>query len=223
MAAGQHTFTVHDSEVLVESPILGLRRDEVEMPGGKRSYREIVEHFGAVAIVAHRINASTGASEIAMVKQYRHCVGQRLWELPAGILDVAHEPELTCAQRELEEEAGLAAESWGVLVDLVTSPGFCEEAVRVFLAEDLREIARPEATDEEADMAFRWMGLDEATAMIFRGEVVNSIAIAGILSAREVLSGRATARPVDTPFEFRPRHLAERRIAQGVEPDMKRI
>lgn len=222
MAAGQHTFKVHGSEILVDSPILGVRRDQVEMPGGAISRREIVEHFGAVAVVAHRVD-ERGEDEIAMVKQYRHCVMQRLWELPAGILDIAHEPELDCAKRELEEEAGLAAGSWGVLVDLVTSPGFCEEAVRVFLAEDLRDIPRPESTDEEADMAFQWVRLEDAQAMIFRGEIVNSIAIAGIMTASAVLSGQAEVRPVETPFEFRPTHLAKRRIEQGIQPDMKRL
>ena len=89
------------------------------MPGGGLADREIVEHFGAVAVVA-----LDKENRLIMVEQYRHSVRQRLLELPAGLLDIAGEDELEAAQRELAEEAGLAAQDWGVLVDLVTSPGF---------------------------------------------------------------------------------------------------
>lgn len=121
-----HDFKVLDSQLLVEAPIIALRRDEVVMPGGVSASREVVEHLGAVAVVA-----VDSDERIAMVYQYRHSVGKRLWELPAGLLDVRGEDELTGAQRELQEEAGLSAQTWSVLTDLVTSPGFCEEAVRV--------------------------------------------------------------------------------------------
>lgn len=214
----RHEFTVTGTELLAESPILALRRDQVTMPGGSTAHREIVEHFGAVAVVA-----LNGAGEVAVVEQYRHAVGRRLLELPAGLLDMAGEDELRCAKRELVEEAGLEAKQWSVLVDLVTSPGFAEEAVRVFLARDLREVERPPAEEEEADMALSWMPLDVARGAVMRGEVVNSIAIAGILAASEVIAGRATPRPTDTPFELRPASLANRREAAGVTPDMKRI
>ena len=144
-----HEFTVTASEVLLDAPIIAVRRDRVIMPGGKEAAREIVEHFGAVAVVALDDNG-----RVAMVEQYRHSVGERLLELPAGLLDMHEEDELACAQRELQEEAGLAADEWGVLVDLVTSPGFAEEAVRVFLARGLSEVDQPEAEHEEADMGF---------------------------------------------------------------------
>mgnify|MGYP002759404958 FL=1 len=146
-SAQRHQFKVTDSELLIDAPILALRRDTVTMPGGTTATREVVEHFGAVAVVAVDEN-----DRIAMVEQYRHTVGRRLWELPAGLLDFDGEDALTTAKRELVEEAGLEAENWSVLVDLVTSPGFAEEAVRVFLATGLSETERPEAEDEEADM-----------------------------------------------------------------------
>lgn len=209
-----HEFTVTGSELLAQSPILALRRDRVEMPGGKVANREIVEHFGAVAVVA--LNE---AGEIAVVEQYRHAVRRRLLELPAGLLDMSGEDELTCAKRELVEESGLEAGNWAVLVDLVTSPGFAEEAVRVFLARNLREVPRPPAEDEEADMTVRWLPLEQARDAVLRGKIVNSIAIAGVLAASEVAAGRATPRSVDTPFEYRPTSLAKRRTG----PDLKRI
>lgn len=214
----RHEFTVTDSELLVDAPILALRRDTVTMPGGTTAKREVVEHFGAVAVVA--VNAD---ERIAMVEQYRHTVGRRLWELPAGILDFAGEPALTTAQRELVEEAGLEAGEWSVLVDIVTSPGFAEEAVRIYLASDITQVDRPEGEDEEADMEFAWVPLADARAAVFDGTITNSIAIAGILSASEVLAGRARARSTDTPFELRPTHMADRRQAQGIAPDMKQI
>lgn len=213
-----HSFAVTESAVLVDAPIIALRRDRVVMPGGVEANREIVEHFGAVAIAA-----IDDHGRIALVEQYRHSVKRRLLELPAGILDVHGEEELATAQRELQEEAGLAASEWGVLVDLVTSPGFAEEAVRVFIARGLTEVARPEAEHEEADMSLQWMDLDDARAAVLRGEIVNSIAVAGILAASEVAAGRASARDTSTPFDLRPVSLAARRAEQGIVPDMKRI
>ncbi|AWB83969.1 NUDIX domain-containing protein [Corynebacterium liangguodongii] len=211
-----HEYTVTKSQLLVDAPILALRRDTVTMPTGVSADREIVEHLGAVAIVA-----LDGEGRIAMVEQYRHSVGRRLQELPAGILDVAGETELECAKRELREEAGLAAGDWGVLLDLVTSPGFAEEAVRVFLARDLSEVQRPEAEDEEAEMTLEWVDLDEARARVFAGAVTNSIAIAGILAACAVRDGVARPLGVDTPFELRPTSMARRRIGHG--SDLKKF
>lgn len=214
---GTHQFDVLDSELLHESPILALRRDTLAMPGGGTGRREIVEHFGAVAVVAEQ------DGEIALVRQYRHSVQARLWELPAGILDIDGEDELVTARRELAEEAGLAAARWGILCDLVTSPGFCEETVRVYLARDLHEVDRGEVEHEEADMTFSWTPVEEARAMVLRGEIINSIAVAGIMTAAEVLAGRGETRPVDTPNPWRPQALAARRRDAGVGPDLKKM
>lgn len=214
---GQHIFRVTHSEVLLDAPIIAVRRDRLVMPGGHESNREIVEHFGAVAIVAF------DGKNIAMVRQYRHCVQDRLWELPAGILDVADEDPLVCAQRELMEEAGQQAHTWHLLTDLVCSPGFCEEAVRIYLARDLESVKRPEADDEEADMQLEWIPIDKAHGMIHRGEIVNSIALAGIMVALDIVAGRCTPRSVDEPFTLRPQSLARRRKAAGLGADMKRL
>ncbi|MFS0470109.1 NUDIX domain-containing protein, partial [Corynebacterium striatum] len=162
-----HDFEVVGSELLLDAPIIAVRRDEVVMPGGTTAFREVVEHFGAVAIVA-----IDDAERIAMVDQYRRSVDRRLWELPAGLLDIKGEDELTGARRELQEEAGLAAQDWSVLADIITSPGFCEEAVRVFLARDLSEAPRLAAEgDEEADMGFAWVALDDAVDQVISGEI----------------------------------------------------
>ncbi|MEJ5927350.1 NUDIX hydrolase [Corynebacterium sp. H128] len=212
-----HNFEVKSSELLLDSPIIAVRRDEVVMPGGEVASREIVEHFGAVAIFAW------DGEQVPLVRQWRQCVQKRLWELPAGILDVADEDPLECARRELQEEAGLAASDWSLVVDLVSSPGFCEEAIRVYLATGLTEIERPEPEHEEADMELRWFSLDEAVEMVLSGEVENGIAIAAIMTAAHLLRTSRPGRSVAEPFALRPNSLPRRRKAAGLRADMKRI
>ncbi|NED60990.1 NUDIX hydrolase, partial [Streptomyces sp. SID10244] len=140
----QHAFTVRGTRTVYDGAILTLRVDEVEMPGGRVAEREVVEHFGAVAVVAR-----DARGRIAMVRQYRHPIGRRLLELPAGLLDAGPgETPLAAAQRELAEEVDLAAEHWQVLVDLDLSPGFTDEALRLYLAQDLRGLEASERHDE---------------------------------------------------------------------------
>lgn len=218
-AQGSHEFQVVGSELLVDAPIIGVRRDQVTMPGGGVAAREVVEHFGAVAVVAY----DEATESIAMVHQYRHSVGERLWELPAGLLDFAGEDPLTTARRELVEEAGLEAHRWESLVDVATSPGFCDEASRVFLARELTSVTRPDGEDEEADMSLSWVPLTDARQAALHGEVVNSIAVAGIFAAAEVINRGAAPRPADAPFRLRPQRLAGRRQEAGIVPDMKKL
>jgi ADP-ribose pyrophosphatase len=178
------------------------------MPGGHVAKREVIEHYGAVGIVA-----LDDENNVALVYQYRHPIGRRLWELPAGLLDLGGEaPHLTAA-RELEEEAGLAASDWRVLADLVSTPGFTDESVRVYLATGLTDVGRPEAHDEEADLTLKWCPLDEAVRMVFAGEIVNSLAVAGILAAHSV-EDRSALRSVDAPWIDRPHALAQRKAGK---------
>jgi ADP-ribose pyrophosphatase len=205
----EHDFEIAHSETVYVGNILALRADEVRMPGGTTARREVVEHFGAVAIAAVDDDGN-----IALVYQYRHPVGRRLWELPAGLLDMGGEPPHLTAVRELQEEAGLAAAQWRVLVDLVSSPGFSDECVRVFLATGISEIGRPAAHDEEADLIVKRVPLSEAVRMVLSGEIVNSIAVAGILAvhAHGVRDGGAESlRPVDAEWTDRPRAFARRK------------
>ncbi|ORB75290.1 NUDIX domain-containing protein [Mycobacterium scrofulaceum] len=205
----EHVFETASSETLYTGKIFALRSDHVRMPGGATAVREVVEHYGAVAIVA--VNEH---NDIAMVYQYRHAFGRRLWELPAGLLDVAGEPPQQTAARELQEEVGLRAGTWRVLVDLNSAPGFSDESVRVYLATELTEVARPEAHHEEADMTMRWIPVAEAVRRVFTGEIVNSIAIAGILAAHAVTEGVAEPRPVDSPWPDKPTAFAARKAAR---------
>jgi 8-oxo-dGTP pyrophosphatase MutT (NUDIX family) len=143
-AGPAHEFPVEASERLYAGRVMALRSDRVVMPGGRVATREIVEHPGAVAVAA--LDAD---DRLMMIHQYRHAVRRRLWELPAGLLDVAGEDPLAAARRELVEEAGLAAEHWSVLLDIVPSPGFSDESIRVYLARGVSEVGRPAGGDVE--------------------------------------------------------------------------
>ncbi len=200
----EHEFDTVSSETVYVGKILALRLDEVAMPGGGTARREVVEHFGAVAVVA--LDEDT----VTLVYQYRHAVGRRLWELPAGLIDVAGEDIRLAAARELEEETGLVAADWSVLVDVISAAGFCDESVRVYLATGLTDVSRAGGHDEEADLQVHRLPLSEAVAMVYRGEIVNSLAIAGILAAHGVRQGVARPRPVDAPWPDRPSRFAAR-------------
>jgi ADP-ribose pyrophosphatase len=204
-----HVFETASSETLYTGKIFALRSDRVRMPGGKVVTREIVEHFGAVAVVAMDDDGN-----IPMVYQYRHAFGRRLWELPAGLLDVDGEAAHLTAARELMEEAGLKAKEWTVLVDLDSTPGFSDESVRVYLATGLTQVDRPDAHDEEADMTLEWFPLADAAHEVLSGKVVNGIAVAGILAAHAVTTGFARPRPVDSPWQDKPTAFAARKAAQ---------
>jgi len=205
----EHVFETTSSETLYTGKIFALRRDQVRMPGGKDVTREVVEHFGAVAVVAMDDDCN-----IPMVYQYRHALGRRLWELPAGLLDVHGEAAHLTAARELQEEAGLQARTWRVLVDLDSTPGFSDESVRVYLATELSEVGRPDAHDEEADMTLQWYPLAEVARKVLSGEIVNAIAVAGILAAHAVTTGLLQPRPVDSPWTDKPTAFAARKAAQ---------
>lgn len=204
---GSHEFTVRDSRVAYDGAILTLRVDDVEMPGGRVAVREVVEHHGAVAVVAR-----DDAGRIAMVRQYRHPIGRRLLELPAGLLDGGPgETPLAAAQRELAEEVDLAADFWNVLVDLDLSPGFTDEALRLYLAEGLHHLDAAERRDEEADMSVEWMALDDAVRLVLSGEIVNATSVAGILAVVAADTRGIGLRDVTAPWTDQPTALTERR------------
>ncbi|WP_328610977.1 NUDIX hydrolase [Amycolatopsis sp. NBC_00345] len=206
---GKHEFTVAGSRVVHIGRVVGLRIDDVVMPGGETAAREVVEHLGAVAILA-----LDAGGAVTMVHQYRHPLGHRLWELPAGLIDHVGEEPVEAAKRELVEEAGLAAGDWATLVDVAASPGFTDEVVRVFLARDVSDVDREVLGEEEADLVVRKFPLADAVAMALSGELVNGATVSGVLAAHAVVTGAARTRPADAPWRDRPTRFARRR-AEG--------
>jgi 8-oxo-dGDP phosphatase len=175
-------WPVHDSVVLAREHIVTVRRDAVELPDGVVVGREVVEHPGAVAILA-----LDDEDRVLMIRQYRHPVGATLWEIPAGLRDVAGEPLVETARRELLEEAGCRAATWHVLVDYASSPGITTERLRVFLARSLTVVPTAEREyvpeHEEAYLTTAWVPLADAVKGILAGELHNGVAMVGILSA----------------------------------------
>lgn len=180
-------------------PIFTVYTDEVTMSGGGTAHRDVVVNKNAVGVVA-----LDEVGRVVLIKQYRHPVGKQLWELPAGLRDVAGEDPVVGAARELGEEADLRAARWDLLADLHLSPGFSAETIRLFLARDLSPVPDAERhtrEDEEADIEIAWVELDEAVAMVLRGEILNAAAVGGLLAAARARDdGWATLRPADTPL-----------------------
>jgi ADP-ribose pyrophosphatase len=198
-------FATVSSRIVYTGHVLRLRVDEVRMPGGEVKVREVVEQPGAVGVVA-----LDDDGWVVLIRQYRHPIGDRLVELPAGLLDVPGEKANRTAARELAEEVALTAGRWDVLVDLRNSPGLSTEAVRVFLARDLAPVPdadRYVGTDEETDLDVHRMPLDEAVAAVFTGDIQNSLAVAGLLAAAYARNHDwATLRPADSAWPARPDH-----------------
>jgi 8-oxo-dGTP pyrophosphatase MutT (NUDIX family) len=176
-----------------------LVTDEVRLPDDVLVRRDVVVHPGAVGILA-----LDDSDRVVLIRQYRHPVGAELWELPAGLLDVAEEGPLEAARRELFEEAHLVADEWHVLLDLYSSPGMSSEVVRVYLARQLHivpESDRHMQTEEEADMPSRRVALTDACAWALGGQLHNAMAVAGLLAAdRSRQQGWASLRPADTAW-----------------------
>ncbi|POM23894.1 ADP-ribose pyrophosphatase [Actinomadura rubteroloni] len=198
-------WRVTESVRAFEGPIFAIRRDRVVMPasgGGTEAVgRDVVEHQGSVAVLA-----LDAADRVLLLRQYRHAVGARLWEIPAGLRDVPGEPLRDLAARELLEESGYRAGRWDTLVDVYPSPGMSDERSRVFLARDLAEVPADEIdferVHEEADMPVVWVPLADAVRKVLAGEIHNALAVQGILAAHAFRGGAAGAlRPADAPEE----------------------
>jgi len=143
---------------------------------------------------------------VLMIRQYRHPVNHLLWEIPAGLRDVAGEPLLVTAQRELLEEAGYRARDWRVLADYYSSPGFTTERLRVFLARDLALVPPAERDfvpeDEETQLLVAWLPLDEAVGKVLAGDLHNGAAAVALLAGYAARSqGYDRLRPADAPEE----------------------
>ncbi len=180
--------------------VIKVRTDRVRMPDGNGGQeiatRDVVGHPGAVGVVA-----LDDQDRVLLINQYRHPVGYRLWEVPAGLRDKAGEPTWTNARRELAEEAGYQADEWHLLLDYLSSPGFSDERIRVFLARGLSPVELDfDRVHEEADMPVEWVPLDHAVAKVLAGDIHNGLAVIGILAAHAArAAGFQALRPADAP------------------------
>ena len=150
---------------------IGVRVDEVERSDGHRTTREIVEHPGAVAMLAW------DGDRLALVRQWRHATGQVLLEIPAGTLEPGEQPAET-ARRELAEEVGLAAATWVEGPRFYTAPGFCTELMHLYLATGLAEASADADADELLEPS--WLALPDALASIDDGRIIDAKSIVGI-------------------------------------------
>lgn len=161
------------SRRIYEGRIVKLRVDTIELPDGRTSQREIVEHRGAVVIAAvddHR--------NVLLVRQFRKAVEQVLLELPAGTLDPGEEPE-ACAYREIQEETGFKARRWEKLGGFYSAPGFLTEYLHLFLASELEPSDK--AADDDENIEVEPTPLSQVPRLIAAGEIQDSKSVAGLL------------------------------------------
>jgi 8-oxo-dGTP pyrophosphatase MutT (NUDIX family) len=185
------------------SLVISVRRDVVQPAAGEPFVRDVVEHPGAVGVIA-----LDEQNRVLVVHQYRHPVGHRLVEAPAGLLDKPGEPYHEAVARELFEEGHVTASDWRVLVDYFTSPGMSNETLRVYLAREVEPVPehqRHAGDDEEADMPTAWVPLDELVRRVLAGELHNPTLCVGVLATWTALHGDGfdALRAVDAPWPSR--------------------
>ncbi len=187
---------VEASETAYAGYVWDIRRESFRYNGSSLT-REYMDHTGAVSIVA-----IDDEDRVLLINQYRHPVRARLWEIPAGLLDIDREDPLDAAKRELAEEADLDAAEWSLLAEFYTSPGSSDEAIRVYLARGISE--RRERFDregEEADIEKRWVPLDEAVNAVRERRLQNPSLVTGILSTYIARQREwADLEPADVPW-----------------------
>ncbi|WP_088226418.1 NUDIX hydrolase [Desulfosporosinus sp. FKB] len=162
-------------EVIFEGRMLRLERDKVALPNGSETYREVVRHPGAVAVIALQ------DQEILMVRQYRYPIARETLEIPAGKIDPQESP-LNCAIRELREETGYRG-TMELMGTFYTTPGFTDEVMHIFLARDL--VWDPLATDDDEFLTVEKIPWSEALRRACQNEFIDAKTILGILLVQE--------------------------------------
>lgn len=165
--------------VIYAGKVIRLTLDTVTLPNGSTAELEIMHHPGGAAVVA-----LDAAGRVCLLRQYRHAAGGWLWELPAGKLDNSEAP-LLCAQRELEEEAGMRAGDWQSLGKIISSPGVFTEVIHLYLARTLSAV--PTSMEEHEVIEVHWLPWAEALRMAKTGEIEDAKTLAGLLRAQKIV------------------------------------
>jgi nudix-type nucleoside diphosphatase (YffH/AdpP family) len=155
--------------------VFELWREQVTLSNGITTDMDIIRHPGASAIVPFSENR-----DLVLIRQYRHAVGNFIWEIPAGTLNHGEEP-LECARRELIEETGYSAGTWHELGEIIPVPGYSDERVHIFLAADLSRAHQNLDRDEILDV--HMVGLEQALLMITKGEIQDGKTVSGLFMA----------------------------------------
>ncbi|MFH0850522.1 MAG: NUDIX hydrolase [Candidatus Bathyarchaeota archaeon] len=150
-----------------------FKTDQVRLPGGETVTRDIVDHSGAVAIVA------VDGSELVLVRQYRYAAGRELLEIPAGTLEPGEDPDV-CAVRELQEETGYAAKSWKRLISCYIAPGYSSEVIHFYVAEGLENVGS--SPEEDESIRVERLSFNDTLKMIEDNTIMDCKTITGVLA-----------------------------------------
>jgi len=173
-------FELIESESIFKGRAFDIRRDHVRLPDGRTTKLDIVNHIGSVVIVPVDEQGS-----LYFVRQYRHAAGQDMLELPAGTLEPGEDP-FVCAQREVREETGMAADQIRDIGGFYLAPGYSTEFMRVYLATDLRQ--DPLEADEDEFLSVEKLPVEEAIALAESGGLPDAKSLAALLLAKPYLS-----------------------------------
>ncbi len=166
----------NDRRAIYQGEVVDLGLETVTLPNQQTLQLEMVRHPGGAAVVA-----LDGTDRVCLLRQYRHAAGGWLWELPAGKIDHPESPQDT-ARRELREEAGLTAQRWEFLGNFLSTPGFCDERIHLYLAQKLGQTETDLHPDEVIEI--HWLDFGQALEWINRGEIEDAKTILGLLLAQ---------------------------------------
>ncbi|MBX0313859.1 NUDIX hydrolase [Planococcus glaciei] len=170
------------SNRIYEGKIINLKVDEVSLPNGNTSKRELVEHPGAVALVA-----LTPDKKIILVEQYRKALERTIVEIPAGKIEKGEAPEVT-ALRELEEETGYTAEKLDLIQSFSTSPGFADEIIHLYAAEGLSKATSGAVLDDDEFVELMEVSIEEAEQMMKDNRIYDAKTAFAVLWAKQKLA-----------------------------------
>lgn len=167
------------SDRIYNGKVVNLKIDTVEIPNQGYQKREIVEHGGAVGILA-----ITEDGKVVLVKQFRKPIEKVIWEIPAGKLEIGENPK-DCAMRELKEETGYNAQNMKLIHKFFTSAGFSNEKIYIYLATGLE--AGEDKLDDDEFLDVYEIELEEAYNMIIKNEIEDAKTSIGLLLAKEII------------------------------------